>query len=148
MKKIAIFPGSFDPIHVGHLDIAKRASKLFDQLFVVVSINPEKTKQSELKVRKEQVSKAIKKLKLKNVKVAINDGLTIDFAKKHKAKYIIRSFRSASDVEYELDIARANYYLDKTIETVLFVAEKDLRKKSSTNIRLVKEQIKKIKSKG
>lgn len=147
MKKIAIFPGSFDPIHVGHLNIIKRASKLFDQLIVVVSINVDKKDQSDLNKREKQVIKKVKKLKLKNVSVAVNDELTIDFAKKVKAKYIVRSFRSSSDVEYEMDIARAHHYLDKTIETVLFIADKDLRKKSSTDIRKVKEKIKKIKSK-
>lgn len=140
----AIFPGSFDPIHEGHLNIIKRASKLFDELYVVVSHNTSKKNQTNLDDRLNKTIKEIKKLKLKNVKVLSNNGLTIKFAKKLKCQYIVRSIRSYDDYKYELNIARVHHHLDKNIETVLLVAEKDLMKQSSTNIRKINEQLNKI----
>lgn len=140
----AIFPGSFDPIHEGHLNIIKRASKLFDELYVVVSYNTSKKNQSTIQDRLIIVNKAVNKLRLKNVKVLVNTGWTIKFAKKLKCQYIVRSIRSYNDYKYELNIARVHHNLNSNIETILFVAEKDLMKKSSTNIRKINEQLQKI----
>ncbi|AIV03400.1 phosphopantetheine adenylyltransferase [Candidatus Malacoplasma girerdii] len=145
--RIAIFPGSFDPMHEGHIDIIKRASKLFDQLIVTISINTSKQHQTSLNERYTKVLEQVNQLGLDNVCVKINNGLTVEFAKKNKANYIVRSFRDNNDIEYEMTIASANYYLDKTIETILFAAEKDLKSKSSSSIKKMQQEIAILKNK-
>lgn len=141
MEKIALFPGSFDPLHEGHIDIIQRACKLFDKLYVVVSINTDKSQQSNLDVRTKKVKEQINKLKLDNVDVVSNNGLTIDIAKKLNCQYIVRSIRNAQDYEYELNIAQVHYELDQSIETVLFIAKKNLEQKSSTNVREIQRKL-------
>ena len=143
--KIGMFPGSFDPIHDGHIDIIKRTSKLFDKLYVVVSINIYKKQVTDRNEIFLNVKKAIKQLKLNNVEVAINNELTIDFAKKHNCKWIVRSIRDKKDMQYELTMAQSNHYLDENIETLLLVANEKLKDISSSGMKMVKENIEKIK---
>ena len=116
MKK-AIFPGSFDPLTKGHLDIIERASKLFDELIVVILENSEKkttfTQEERLTMLKNNTAV------LSNVIVDADTSLTVEYAKKHGACAIIRGVRSVKDYEYELDIASANQYLNLDIETIL-----------------------------
>lgn len=140
----AIFPGSFDPIHKGHIDIIKRASKLFDVLYVVVSINIDK-KQSNLEKRFLEVKAKIKSLKLKNVFVEKNNSLTVDFAKKYKCQYLVRSIRNELDMKYEIDLAQANYYLNNKLETIFFVSDPLLKKISSTGMKSISKTIKQLK---
>ncbi len=142
--KIAMFPGSFDPIHKGHLDIVKRASKLFDKLYVVVSINVDKT-QANLDERYNNVKKTIDKLKLKNVIVAKNNKLTIDFAKKNKCQYLVRSLRNVNDFKYELMVAQANYKLNRKLETIFFISNPSLVNISSHAIKEMNKNLKLIK---
>lgn len=144
-EKIGMFPGSFDPLHAGHLDIIKRASKLFDKLYVVVSINIYKKPTQEKNEILLNVKKAIEQLALNNVQTFINNGLTIDFAKKHNCHWIVRSVRSKKDVQYEMIMAQSNHFLDNNIETVLMVADEKLKNISSSGLKLIKANIQKIK---
>lgn len=134
-KTNGMFPGSFNPIHKGHLDIIARASKLFNKFYVVISINDYKPKTASCKVRIARAKKAINKLKLKNVIVTGNRGLTIDFAKKHNISVIVRSIRDAKDAKYEIDMAKTNHCLDKRIETILMLPKSELINLSSTALR-------------
>lgn len=143
--KRAIFPGSFDPIHEGHIDIIKRAAKLFDELYVAVSINTDKPKQSSLSERYKKVQKIINKFKFKNVFVVCNNKLTIEFAKQLKCNYIVRSIRNYKDYINELNIAKVHHMLNSSIiETILFISTKELAKKSSTNIKRIQVKLNKI----
>ncbi|MCQ3907408.1 MAG: pantetheine-phosphate adenylyltransferase [Mycoplasmoidaceae bacterium] len=135
----AMFPGSFNPIHSGHLNIIKRCSKLFDKLYVVVSKNLYKKSIPSLEVRFIKTKKEIDKLHLKNVIVTTNKGLTVGFAKKHKISVIIRSIRDSSDAIYEMDMAKVNHSLDNKIETLLMLPKEELVNMSSTAIRQLKD---------
>lgn len=142
--KNAIFPGSFDPIHGGHIDIIKRASKLFDNLYIVVSVNISK-KSKPLKERYLETKKVVDGLKLKNVKVFMNENFTIDFANKHKCKYIVRSLRDTKDFKYELTMAQSNYKLESNLETILFFSNPSLTNISSHAIREIQKNMKVLK---
>lgn len=143
-KKIkAMFPGSFNPIHKGHIDIIKRASKLFNFVYVVVSINAYKKQTVSCKERLKRAIKAVAKLHLKNVKVVGNTGLTVSFAKKHNVSIIIRSIRNADDATYEIDMAKVNHCLNKNIETILMLPKANLINLSSTALRYLKDAKKK-----
>lgn len=132
MKK-AIFPGSFDPLTKGHLDIIERASRLFDELIVVILENSEKkttfTKEERLTMLKNNTAA------LSNVIVDADTSLTVAYAKKHGACAIIRGVRSVKDYEYELDIASANQYLNPDIETILLFSSPAYAFVSSSIIR-------------
>lgn len=116
MQKIAVFAGSFDPFTVGHLDIVKRASALFDEVYVLLAVNASKKYLFDEKVRVEMVRKAVENIP--NVKVDSFDGLTVDFAKRVGAKYLVRGIRGASDVDYEQTVAWNNRVLCPECETV------------------------------
>lgn len=124
MKKIAIYPGSFDPITNGHLDIIKRASLIFDEVIVLVAYNENKNN-SRFKVleRIDMIKDAIKDFN--NVKVDSYSGLTIDYAKKHNSKFLIRGLRVVSDFEYEWSYAAGNSFIDPSIEIVCLMAKKE-----------------------
>lgn len=126
----AIYPGTFDPITVGHLDVIKRASKIYDRLIVAVMENNKKNCTFSEIERKQMIEKCIKDLP--NVKVVIGEGLTVDFAKKHNCNVIIRGIRAVSDYESELALATANMSLDNNIETVFMVAKPELSFLSSS----------------
>ncbi|MCQ3915590.1 MAG: pantetheine-phosphate adenylyltransferase [Mycoplasmoidaceae bacterium] len=138
-KTNAMFPGSFNPIHKGHLDIIKRGSKLFNKFYVVVSINDYKPQKTSCKVRIARAKQAIAKLHLKNVIVTGNNGLTVDFAKKHNISVIVRSIRNAKDATYEIDMAQANHSLNNKIETILMLPKAELVNLSSTALRYLKD---------
>lgn len=143
-KKInAMFPGSFNPIHAGHLDVIQRASKIFAKLYVVVSINMYKDPKTTLEKRLVQVKKEVDKLHLKNVEVLLNRGLTVDFAKKHNVTIIVRSVRNYADLIYEMDMAKANNCLNNKIETILMLPREELKNLSSTALRYLKDVKKK-----
>ena len=119
MRK-AIYPGTFDPITLGHLDIIKRASTLVDQLEVVIMRNPNKSNSDfSVEERLEMISSVIQEFS--NVTVSAQTGLTVEYAKVSGASILIRGIRAVMDYEYELQQATANMVLAPTIETVFLL---------------------------
>jgi len=121
MSKIAIFPGSFDPITLGHVSIVKRAASLFDKIIVSIGVNSSKKSMFSLEKRKEWIADVFKDYD--NVEVESYTGLTIDFCKKTGAKYILRGLRTAADFEFERGIGQVNFMMDEEIETVFLLTE-------------------------
>lgn len=134
MKK-AIYPGTFDPITKGHLDIIKRASSIFDELVVVVANNANKKATIPAVKRKELIEKCL--VGVDNVRVDISNGLTISYAAECKAQAIVRGIRAITDYEYELALATGNMALNSTIETVLMVSKPELSFVSSSIVKEV-----------
>ena len=126
----AIYPGTFDPITCGHLDIIKRASKSFGTLYVAIMKNPNKHCTFSEEERLEMIKKCTKDIK--NVKVVIGDGLTVDFAKKLGCNAIVRGIRAVTDYETELALATSNMILDDSIETYFLVSKPELSFLSSS----------------
>ncbi len=134
MMKLAVYPGTFDPITNGHLDVISRAIRLFDKLVVGVAENPSKHPLFSFEERVEMAKEAVEStIKGKGVEVRGFDCLTVDFAKKVGAKSIIRGLRAVSDFEFELQIALTNRKLARDIESVfLMPAVKYIYLNSST----------------
>ena len=130
--KIAVYPGSFDPITNGHLDILDRACALFDKVIVLVATNPNKSSNFSIEERVEMIKEATKGNK--KVEVTSDSGLTVEFAKKHKATHLIRGLRAVSDFEYEFQLASANEFIDPKIDTVFLMARGDKTFISSSSI--------------
>ncbi len=114
--KIAIYPGTFDPVTNGHLDIIKRACKIFDKIIVAVADNKDKKTMFSLEKRVELMK--IATAKIEKVEVKFFSSLLVDFAKKEKANIIIRGLRAVSDFEYELQMGYANKSLYEEIDTI------------------------------
>lgn len=133
MKK-AIYPGSFDPITNGHVDIIDRALGIFDQLLIAISVNQEKSPVFTLDERKTLIEETFSHND--RIKVVIFEGLLVDFARKNDTGLVIRGLRAASDFEYEFQLAAMNRHMDKKFETVFLMTGSDTYFLSS---RLVKE---------
>ena len=116
LNKIALYPGTFDPITNGHFDIIERALGLFDEVIIAVAISQDKKPMFTLDERIQMTRESVKHLK--NVKVVGFDNLTVELAKEHDASILIRGLRAVSDFEYELQLGYLNNSLDDTIETV------------------------------
>lgn len=117
MKK-AVFPGSFDPITLGHKDVITRAIPLFDEIVIAIGINIEKKYMFSLEQRKKFIEDCFKEYE--NISVVTYEGLTVDFCKKHSIDYIIRGLRNPADFEFEKAIAHTNRKLSG-IETLFFL---------------------------
>lgn len=115
---IAVYPGTFDPITYGHLDVVRRAAQLFDKVIVGVSVNPRKAPTFPLEERVEMVREAC--AGLAGVEVEPVPGLVVDFARRVGARVIVRGLRAVSDFEYELQMASTNRALAQDVETVFF----------------------------
>jgi pantetheine-phosphate adenylyltransferase len=118
--KTAIYPGSFDPVTYGHIDIIERAAKLFDKLIVLVSINPMKPVDFTTAQRVEFLKKSV--TKLNNVEIDSHEGLFIDYFKKRNADVIVKGLRVMSDFEYEFQMALLNKDMHHPAETVFLSA--------------------------
>lgn len=118
--KIAVYPGSFDPITNGHLDVLIRSSKVFDKVVVLVAINPHKQGRFSIEERIEMIKSAVKDIK--NVEVDSYEGLTVDYAKKIGAKHLIRGLRAVSDFEYEFQLNSANKFACSDIDMIFFMS--------------------------
>ena len=114
----AVFPGSFDPITLGHSDIIERGSKLFDELIIAIGINSDKKYMFSLEQRKRFIEDAFKNNP--KIKVVTYSGLTIDFCKNNEVDYILRGLRNPADFEFEKAIAHTNRHLS-SIETVFLL---------------------------
>ena len=121
MKSIAIFPGSFDPITLGHVSVVKRSLGLFDELIIAIGINAEKKQMFTVEQRKAWIELVFKNEK--KIKVATYEGLTVDFCRKKNAQFILRGLRTAADFEFERGIGQINRKLDPNIETVFLLTE-------------------------
>ena len=130
----AVYTGVFDPIHLGHLDIIQRASKIVDELIVGVGINPEKTPFFTIEERVELIGQVV--APYPNVTVRPFEGLAVRFVRQEKARIMIRGLRTLSDMEYEFTMSLMNLNLDPEIETVFLMADVSLQPIAS---RLVKE---------
>ncbi|MEI6310721.1 MAG: pantetheine-phosphate adenylyltransferase [Bacteroidota bacterium] len=133
MKKIAVFPGSFDPITVGHVDIVLRSLSLFDEIIIAVGINSQKNSLYSLEKRLHFLHAVFDKYP--QIKIEHFEGLTIHFCKDRHAQYIIRGIRSAADFEYEKTIAHLNNEMEPGIETILMLTKSNLGHISSTIVR-------------
>jgi pantetheine-phosphate adenylyltransferase len=121
--RIAVYPGTFDPITLGHLDVLRRASNLFDRVIVAVAPSDSKNPWFPLSERLIMAREACKGMK--NVRVETLTGLTVEFAEKHRAIAIIRGLRKFSDFEFEFDLAHANRLMAPKIETVVLMPSQD-----------------------
>lgn len=131
--KIAIYPGSFDPITKGHLDILKNASGIFDKVIIAVARNGEKKGFLPTEERVELIKKSIEGLD--NVEVDAFEGLTIEYAKKRGAEILIRGLRAVSDFEYEMQLSQTNSALCDEIKTVFLTTKPKYNFISSSTIR-------------
>ncbi|HXH99625.1 MAG TPA: pantetheine-phosphate adenylyltransferase [Sphingobacteriaceae bacterium] len=131
--KIALFPGSFDPVTKAHVDILRRSISLFDKVIVGIGLNSTKQPFLDSKVRK-KILEAVFKDEEK-IKVTTYEGLTVDYAKKIGASYIIRGIRSVSDFEYEKTIAHVNHALVPEIESIFILSKPGYSSISSTIVR-------------
>lgn len=132
--KIAVYPGSFDPITNGHLDLIKRSLKLFDKLIVLVSFNLNKKERFSVEERVLMIKEALEESGLENVEVDSYDGLSIEFAKQKGAVALIRGLRVVTDFEYEWSLCSSNHFIDKDIEMVFLMAPKETSFISSSAI--------------
>lgn len=135
----AIFPGSFDPLTNGHLDIIKRSLPLFDEIIVAVLNNPEKNPMFSVEERTLMIEEVLSEIKSENCRLIVDSfsGLTADFARRKNAAAIVRGIRAVSDYEYELRMALMNRRLEPNIETVFLMAAEEFSYVSSNLMKQV-----------
>lgn len=133
MKKIAVFPGSFDPFTIGHEGIVLRALDLFDEIIIAVGANALKKSYFSLETRKAMISKVF--MNNHRIKIDHYEGLTVDYCRKHGAKYILRGLRTSADFEFERAIAQVNRALAENIESVFLLTKPEHTSINSTIVR-------------
>ena len=133
MKKVAIFPGSFDPFHIGHETIVRRALSLFDIIIIAIGTNTNKKEYFPLDIRLSWINEVFKDTP--EIEVASYDGLTVDFCKSVGAKFILRGLRTAADFEYERAIAQVNKTMETEIESVFFLTTPEYTPVNSSIVR-------------
>lgn len=134
-KKIAVYPGSFDPITMGHVDIIKRIAAVYDEVIVLVAQSSQKQSMFSAEERKVLIEKSLPELK--NLKVDIFEGLTVEYMKTAKAQIIVRGLRAVVDFEYEMTMANMNKKLAPEIETLLVFASPEYYYISSRGVKEV-----------
>ena len=138
--KIAVFPGSFDPITNGHIDLVRRFAPLFDKIIVAVGVNSAKKGLFSLEQRLEWLEEVFKDDE--GIEVGSFEGLTVNYCKKEKAQYLVRGLRNASDFDYEKTISQLNNIIGDNVETLFFISKPEYSHISSTIVREI------IKGKG
>jgi pantetheine-phosphate adenylyltransferase len=131
MSRVAVFPGSFDPMTMAHLDVARRAAALFDRLIIGVLHNPKKAPLFSVDERMAMIGAAVAEFG-QNVEVASFDGLTVEFAERNGAGFIVRGLRAVSDFEAELQMAHTNRRLEGRVDTVFLMTALEFGYLSST----------------
>lgn len=131
----AIYPGSFDPVTFGHLDIINRASKVVDELIIGVLVNKSKNPTFTMEERVQMIKDAVKDLH--NVKVVTFEGLTVEFARQNMANVIIRGLRAVTDFESEMQIAQTNHSIEPEVDTMFFTTSLEYAFLSSTIVKEV-----------
>ncbi|MCE3009249.1 MAG: pantetheine-phosphate adenylyltransferase [Proteobacteria bacterium] len=131
----AVYPGSFDPIHLGHIDVIERMSKRFDEVIVLISHSGEKSQLFTPQERKNLIEVSL--AHIKNIKVDIHSGLTVDYLKQNGISTIVRGLRAVVDFEYEMTMASMNRKLNSDIETLLMFASPDRYYISSRGVKEV-----------
>ena len=129
----AIFPGSFDPITTGHIDLVKRALPLFDEIIIAIGINSQKQALFDLEKRKIWIETAF--AAEPRVRIDTFEGLTVHYCKKVNAHFIIRGIRNASDFDYEKTISQLNHIVGDNVETVFLISSPEFSHISSTIVR-------------
>ena len=132
MMKKAVFPGSFDPITLGHVDLIYRGLEIFDEIIIAIGVNADKKQLFPLEDKIQQINNTFRNEP--RIKVASYKGLTIDFCKSVNSKYILRGLRNSSDFNYEQSIAQTNSSLS-SIESVFLISSPQLAHISSTIVR-------------
>lgn len=133
MSRICLFPGTFDPVTLGHVDIITRALPLFDKIVVGIGANASKAPMFSPEQRRKWIEEIFQKDK--RVEGAVYDGLTVEYCRKIGAKFILRGIRYVSDFEYEKTIADANRTMDNSIETIFLTGEPKYTSVASTIVR-------------
>jgi len=133
MKRIAVYPGTFDPVTNGHIDLVERSLRIFDIVIVAVAENPKKIPLFSLEERISLFKRVAKKYN--NVVIEGFDGLLVDYVKQKKAAGIIRGLRAVSDFEYEMQMALMNRRLDNSIETVFLMPNEEYSFITSTIVK-------------
>lgn len=118
---VAVYPGSFDPITYGHIDIAERSAKIFDKLIVAVLINKEKNPLFSIDERLDMIKESLKHIK--NVEICSYRGLSVELAKEKQARTIIRGLRAVSEYEHEIQVAHTNKILNDNVETLFMTTD-------------------------
>lgn len=131
MSRVAVFPGSFDPMTMAHLDVARRAAALFDRLVIGVLHNPKKAPLFAVEDRVAMIRASVAEFGA-NVEIQSFDGLTVEFADRHGAGFIVRGLRAVSDFEAELQMAHTNRRLEKRVDTVFLMTALEFGYLSST----------------
>jgi pantetheine-phosphate adenylyltransferase len=133
--RVAVYTGTFDPVHLGHLDIIQRGSRLFDRLIVGVGINPDKATLFSIAERVELLRAVVSCYR--NVEVQPFTGLAVRFVRDAGARIMIRGLRTLSDMEYEFTMSLMNLHLDPAIETVFLMAKEEFSHVSSSLLRQI-----------
>lgn len=135
MQRVAVYPGSFDPITVGHVDIITRISKVFDEVIVLIAQSSQKTSLFSAEERKSMIEQSLKHIP--NMRVDMFEGLTVDYMRKNKAQVIVRGLRAVVDFEYEMTMSSINQKLAPDIETMLVFARPEFYYISSRGVKEV-----------
>jgi pantetheine-phosphate adenylyltransferase len=134
-KRIAIFPGSFDPFTKGHEDVVNRSLNIFDEVIIAIGHNTKKSRYFDIEHMTACINKAFENID--RVKVIVYDELTAKIAERYEANYIVRGLRNTTDFEYENSISQINKYLNLNLETVFLITSPELAPISSSIIREV-----------
>lgn len=131
----AIYPGSFDPITYGHLDVLKTGAEIFDKVIIAVAHNGAKNGLLSIDERVNLIKDAVKDIK--NVEVDTFEGLTVEYAKKRRATVILRGLRAVSDFEYEMQLSQTNHAMEPEIKTVFLITKPEYNFISSSSVKEV-----------